>query len=424
MANKVDLSVNFCGKRFPNPFLLSSSPVSNTAEMIERAFEHGFGGVVYKSLSSPHVEIVHPSPRMQGYDYGPARLAGLQNVEQTSDRPLKDNLEDIAYLKKRWPDRVVIASIMGFAASEWKDLAVAAAGSGADMLELNFSCPHMAVEGAGMKVGQSFHLVQKFTEIVRREVKLPLLAKLTSNVADISEPALYAKKGGADAITAINSVRALTEVGLDDFVPKPNIFGKGALSGYTGPGIKPIGLRCISELAGNKELGLPLSGCGGIETWIDAAEYLLCGASTLQMTTGVIHYGYRIVEDMIEGLSDFMAAKGLRSVSEMVGQALPHMCGVGAFDVSRQGAAAYDLDRCVGCGQCYIVCQDAGAGTLGWDSAKRRPVPDEKRCYSCMICSFVCPVGDPPLITYKEIRGKKPHIAARRGQKTVVSGKP
>lgn len=406
-----DLSIEFCGKKFPNPFLLSSSPVSNTAEMVERAFEHGFGGAVYKSLGSPRVEIVHPSPRMQGYHYGSARLAGLQNVEQTSDRPIKDNLKDITRLKKRWPDRVIIASIMGFAAPEWKELAIMAQGAGADMIEMNFSCPHMAVEGAGMKVGQSFHLVQKFTEIVRRESKVPLLAKLTSNVTDISEPALYAKKGGADAITAINSVRALTEVGLDDWVPKPNVAGRGALSGYTGPGIKPIGLRCVAELASNRELRLPVSGCGGIETWVDAVEYLLCGASTLQLTTGVIHYGYRIVEDMIEGLSDYLDERRLPSLQALVGKALPRLVGVGEFNVKRQGAAEYDLDRCVGCGQCYIVCRDAGAGTLGWDAQKRRPVPDAKRCYSCMICSFVCPVSDPPAITYKAIRGKKPFIA-------------
>jgi len=414
MAKKPDLSVEFCGKRFINPFLLSSSPVSNTAEMIERAFEHGFGGVVYKSLGSPNVEIIHPAPRMQGYTASGARLVGVQNVEQTTDRSLKDNLADIEYLKKAWPDRVIIVSIMGFAANEWKELAIAAQGAGADMLELNFSCPHMAVEGAGMKVGQSFGLVQRFTEIVRRQAKVPIIAKLTSNVADICEPASHAKKGGADAITAINSVRALTEVGLDDFVPKPNVFGRGSMSGYTGPGIKPIGLRCIAELASDKDLGLPLSGCGGIETWVDAVEYMLCGATTLQMTTGVIHYGYRIVEDMIEGLSDYLVKKGFQRAGDLIGAAIPNMCPTSELDISRQGAASYDLERCIGCGQCYTVCRDAGAGTLGWDAVKRRPIPDEERCYSCMVCSFVCPVSSPPVITFKEVKGKSPYIAQPR----------
>lgn len=410
-----NLSIEFCGKKFLNPFLLSSSPVSNTAEMIGRAFDCGFGGAVYKSLGSPNVEIIHPSPRMQGYNYMGRQLIGLQNVEQTSDRPLKDNLSDIAYLKKRWPERVLIVSIMGFAADEWRELAIGAEGAGADMLELNFSCPHMTVEGAGMKVGQSFELVQKFTEIVRGLVKIPILAKLTSNVTDINEPAMFAKKGGADAITAINSVRALTEIGLDDFTPRPNIFGKGAMSGYTGPGIKPIGLRCITELAANKNLGLPLSGCGGVETWVDAVEYLLCGASTVQMTTGIIHYGYRIVEDMIEGLSYLLEAKGIENVKDIVGRALPNICDTGDFDLSKQGSAVYDLERCIGCGQCYTVCRDAGSGRLGWDAGKRRPVPDEEKCYSCMICSFVCPVENPPVITFKEIKDKKPYIPGPTG---------
>lgn len=402
-----DLSIEFCGVKFPTPFLLSSSPVSNTAEMIARGFDKGFGGVAYKTLGGERTKIIHPSPRMRGYDYGGKKVIGVQNVEMTTDRPLKDNINDIKWLKKRYPKHVVIGSIMGFSKSEWRDLALTVEEAGVDMLELNFSCPHMSVEGTGMKVGQAFELVREFTRIVRECVKLPILAKLTSNVTDITEPALYAKEGGADGITAINTVRGLAGVGLEDFVPSLNVYGRGAISGYSGPAIKPIGLKCIVELAKKKELGLPLSGCGGAETWIDAVEYLLCGASTLQMTTSVIRYGHRVVEDMCEGLSDFMDAKGFKQVKDIVGKALPNIHETSAFDVSKQGAASYDLERCIGCGQCYIVCRDAGGQVLEWDSKKRRPVPDDEKCYSCMICSFVCPVDD--LITFKDIRGKRPY---------------
>ena len=410
MTIKKDLKIEFCGIEFENPVMLSSSPVSNTAEMVSRAFEAGFGGVVYKSIGSDDVKIVHPSPRMAAYDGGPNRLVGLQNVEQTSDRPIQDNFADLRYLKRTWPKKIVVSSIMGFSKKEWRTLALASEDAGVDMLELNFSCPHMTVEGAGMKVSHAHALVGEFTSIVRQAVKIPILAKLTPNITDINEPAAFAKEGGADGISTINTVAALSGVGLDDHVPLLNVFGKGAMSGYSGPAVKPIGLRCIAQLGLNKELNLPLSGIGGIETWIDVVEYMLCGASTVQITTGVIHYGYRIVEDILEGLSDYMEARKLSSLSEIVGKALPNIVPTDKFDLSRQGVAGYDLDRCVGCGQCYIVCHDAGGQCLGWDGDKRRPVMDESKCLSCMVCSFVCPISAPPLITYKEVPGKHPVI--------------
>jgi dihydropyrimidine dehydrogenase (NAD+) subunit PreA len=227
------------------------------------------------------------------------------------------------------------------------------------------------------------------------------MAKMTPNITDMNEPAMYAKKGGADAISAINTVRGISSVGLDDFVPTPNVFGKGAISGTSGPAVRPIGLNFIASMAQNDELNLPLSGIGGIETWIDAFEYILLGASTIQVTTGIMHYGYRIVEDMIEGLSDFMVERGIKSVSGLVGQALPNLHETEAFDLERQGITQYDLEKCIGCGQCYIVCQDAAGQAIEWDAASRRPKLIEDKCLSCMLCKFVCPVPD--LISYKEM---------------------
>ena len=212
---------------------------------------------------------------------------------------------------------------------------------------------------------------------------------------------------GAGLASALGGI---TAIGLDDFVPEPNVFGKGAISGFSGPAVKPIGLRFITEMAQCSDLKLPLVGCGGAETWIDAVEYLLCGASLVQITTGVIHYGHRIAEDICEGLSDFMVEKKYKNVSDIVGKALPNIHPTDAFNLSRQGVAAYDLDRCIGCGQCYIVCQDAGGQCIEWDNAKRKPIQDEKRCLSCMICSFICPIDTPPMITFKEIKNKKPVV--------------
>jgi dihydropyrimidine dehydrogenase (NAD+) subunit PreA len=408
MAFKRDLGIDFCGVRFENPVLLSSSPVSNTAEMVARAFETGWGGVVFKTIGMGDVEIIHPAPRMAGYDYEARKLVGLQNVEQISDRPFKDNLKDLAWLKRTWPTRPVIASIMGFSKEEWRTLALACEDTGADMLELNFSCPQMAVEGAGMQVGQAFSLLEEYTAIVKAAVKIPILAKMTPNITDINEPALYAKAGGADGISAINTVAAIVGVGLDDRIPRPNVGGVGAASGYSGPAVKPIGLRCVSQMAANPELDLPISGIGGIETWVDVIEFMLLGAGTVQITTGVIHYGYRIIEDILEGMSYYLEDRGYASLSEVVGAALPNLVTPDRFDHAHQGIANYDMDRCVGCGQCHIVCRDAGGDCLSWDGDNRRPVMDEGKCLACMICSFVCPVSQPPMITFRQIPGKPP----------------
>jgi dihydropyrimidine dehydrogenase (NAD+) subunit PreA len=330
-------------------------------------------------------------------------MMSVQNVEMITDRPLKHNLMDMLYLKKKYPDHIFVASIMGFCNEEWAYLARVCEDHGADMLELNFSCPHMCIEGSGHKVGQAFHLLEKFTETVKTATTIPVIAKMTPNITDMTEPALYAKKGGADAISAINTVAGISGLGLDDFVPRPNVFGLSSPSGTSGPAVKPIGLRFIADMAKCDDLRLPLSGIGGIETWIDALEYLLLGATTIQVTTGVMHYGYRIVEDMIEGLSDFMAAKGLDRVEQLIGQGLTHLATTDHFDLKRQGTAKYELDLCVGCGQCYIVCQDAGGQALEWNQELRRPVLTEDKCVSCMLCSFVCPVQD--LIGYQEMPG-------------------
>jgi len=401
VTNNIDLSVDFCGLKFKNPFLLSSSPVSNSAEMVARSFEAGWSGVVFKTLNSDRLPIIHPSPRMHCVHYGSKRAMAVQNVEMISDRPLKDNLVEFLYLKKNYPDYPIIASIMGFFEDEWVYLAKMAEDNGADMLELNFSCPHMCIEGAGHKVGQAFSLLEGFTEAVKKNVSIPVMAKMTPNITDMNEPAMYAKNGGADAIAAINTVRGISQIGLDDWVPKPNVFGKGAISGTSGPAVKPIGLNFIAAMAQNDELDLPLSGIGGIETWIDALEYILLGASTIQVTTGIMHYGYRIVEDMMEGLSDFMAERGIKQVSDLVGIALPNLHETEAFDLERQGIAQYDMDLCIGCGQCYIVCTDAAGQAIEWDAESRRPSLIEDKCLSCMLCKFVCPVSG--LISFKEM---------------------
>ena len=401
MAIHVDLAVDFCGLTLKNPFMLSSSPVSNSAEMVERGFEAGWSGVVFKTLNSDRLPIIHPSPRMHSVNYGSKQGIAFQNVEQISDRPLKHNLLEFLYLKKHYPEYPIIASIMGFFEDEWVYLAKACEDNGVDMLELNFSCPHMCIEGSGYKIGQSFHLLERFTAAVKKAVSIPVMAKMTPNITDMTEPALYAKRGGAAAISAINTVRGISDIGREDWIPRPNIFGKGAISGTSGPAVKPSGLNFIASMGKSVEMQPSISGIGANETWIDALEYLLVGATTLQVTSGIMHFGYGIVKDMIEGLSDYMASRGISRVPELIGKALPHLHETDKFELHRQGITQYNLDICVGCGQCYTVCKDAGGQALEWNSKKRRPRLIEDKCLSCMLCRFVCPV--PGLIRFKEM---------------------
>ena len=338
-AARPSLEIDFCGVRCLNPFFLSSSPVGNTAEMIARAFDAGWGGAVYKTLNlESDFEVIDPTPRLNALRNGDERFIGLQNMEQISERPLADNLEDIAWLKKHYPDRVLVASIMGYSDEGWIELATRSEAAGADMLELNVSCPQMACEGAGHRVGQDNELLERYSRVVKEHVSIPVMVKLTPNVTDMLPSALAVQRGGADAVATINTVRSISEIDLETFSPMPSIQGRGSISGFSGTAVKPIALRFVAELGQSAEVGLPVSGIGGIETWCDAAMFLLLGATNLQVTTAVMHYGYRIVESLQEGLEDYLEHARVRvghtaggeepEVHRRSGRAPPdHACG-------------------------------------------------------------------------------------------------
>ncbi len=398
------LEIEFCGRTFINPFCLSASPVGNTAEMVSRAYEAGWGGCYFKTLNlEKDYEIIDPTPRLHALHHGDRRFIGLQNIEMVSERPLADNLRDIAWLKKHYPERILVSSIMGYNDEGWIELAKGSEDAGADMLELNFSCPQMAVEGAGHKIGQQYDALKHFTRVVKDNVSIPVIAKMTPNITDIVEPSVAAKTGGADAISAINTLRAITEVDLDTLSPMPSIQGKGSISGYSGSAVKPIALRFIGELAQSEELGLPVSGIGGIETWQDAAMFLLMGASNLQVTTGVMHYGYRIVESMIEGMEDYLESKGMKSVMELVGAGLPNLVDPSEHHQTKHVISVVDQDKCIGCGLCYIVCHDGGNQAMKFDAETRKAEVDKERCVGCLLCKHLCPVWD--CISTEEIEG-------------------
>jgi len=396
---KIDLSVKFCGVNFENPFMLSSSPVSDCYEMCKNAFNAGWGGVVYKTLNlEKKFKVIMPSPRLNALHYDGKRVIGLQNVEQITDRNIKDNIKDIKRLKKEFPNKVLVSSIMGYSDEDWTELAALSEEAGADMIELNFSCPQMAREGAGHKVGQSYELMTEFTRATKKGTKLPVLAKMTPNITDMVPAAMAAKAGGADGISAINTVKAITAVDVNLLTPLPNISGNSSISGYSGAAVKPIALRFMAELARDKKLKLPISGMGGITTWIDAVEFILLGAGTLQVTTSIMRYGQRIVEDLKEGMLDYMIEKGFKSVSDMIGKALPTVVDPSVLPHKKQAFSVIDKDKCVGCGQCYISCMDGAHQAISLDKNRKAEV-DEKECVGCLMCYHVCPVDS--AITYK-----------------------
>lgn len=411
MSKKADLSVNFCGVEFENPFLLSSSPVGNHAEMCARAYDAGWGGIVYKTLGlEDSFKVVMPSPRLNAFHYGAKRFVGLQNAEQITDRNIKDNIADIVELRKKYPNRVLVSSIMGFKDEDWATLAKMSEDAGAQMLELNFSCPQMATEAGGHRIGQNFDAVERFTHVVKTACKLPVIAKMTPNITDMLPVAMAAKRGGADAISAINTIRAITDVDIEKLVPLPNIHGNSGITGFSGNAAKPVGLRFVCELFNDKALGLPISAIGGVETWRDALHYILLGGTTIQVTTAIMRYGYRIVEDMIEGLSDYMIDHNIKSLHDIIGKAAEKVVDPAKFTTRHQVISSIDDDKCIGCGQCYISCQDAGNQAILFDRENRKAKVEEERCIGCTLCKHVCPVWD--CVSTKEVDTAKEKHAA------------
>ncbi|MFH1131016.1 MAG: NAD-dependent dihydropyrimidine dehydrogenase subunit PreA, partial [Pseudomonadota bacterium] len=317
------------------------------------------------------------------------------------DRKTDENFADLKLLKKNYPKHAVIASVMGLThANDWVELAKRAQDAGADMIECNFSCPQMTVEGTGHKVGQDAAIIEKLTSLTKHACSIPVMAKMTPNVADMVPVALAAKAGGADAISAINTVKAITAVDIDAAVPLPNVGGRSSSSGYSGTAVKPIALRFIADLAKDPNLRLPISAMGGLYTWIDAVEFLLLGATTLQCTTAILQHGYRIVEDLCEGLSDYMIDHKYASVHDFIGKALVNVVDPSNLSHKTQAVSIINHDLCVGCGQCYLTCRDGAAQAITMN-AERRPVVDENECFGCLMCKHICPIGD--CITYKTV---------------------
>lgn len=380
-----DLSIDFCGVHFENPFILSSSVVASNYEMIAKAFEEGWAGVCYKTIGYYLPEEV--SPRFDAVAKEGTPFIGFRNMEQISDHTLEENLEVFRRLKKNYPDKVIVASIMGQSDEEWTKLAALCEEAGADIIECNFSCPHMSAHGMGSDVGQDPELVRRFTELTKKGTKLPVLAKMTPNISHMEIPALAAVEGGADGIAAINTIKSVTTSVLAE------VNGKNAVSGYSGKAVKPIALRFIHDMAVYPLLGsVSFSGMGGIETWRDALDFLALGCRNLQVTTAVMQYGYRIIDDLKDGLSRYMNEIGAKSVDELVGTELKKLVPTDELDRTTVVFPKFNKEKCVGCGRCYISCYDGGHQAIGFGS-DRTPKLIGGKCVGCHLCRLVCPTG-------------------------------
>src|SRR6266852_1571828 len=373
-----DLRIRFCGLESLNPFWLASGPPTNTGGQVMRAFDAGWGGAVWKTIGEP---IVNTTSRYGAIDLNGVKVMGFNNIELISDRSIEDNLREISEVKKRYPRHLVIASLMVESKREsWHEMVRRAEDAGSDALELNFGCPHGMSE-RGM--------------------------------------AAAAEKGGADAVSLINTINSLMGVDLETFAPRPEVRGKSSHGGYCGPAVKPIALHLVSSVA--KKVRVPISGIGGIGYWNDAAEHIALGATTVQVCTAAMHYGFRIVEDMIDGLSQYMDDHGYRTIEDFRGRAVPNVVDWGDLDLNYKIIAEIRTDLCIGCQLCYVACEDGAHQCIAPHSAsgngktnvhgKGVHVPRiiEEECVGCNLCALVCPVEG--CITMREVETGLPRMS-------------
>ncbi|MCG7493789.1 NAD-dependent dihydropyrimidine dehydrogenase subunit PreA [Thalassobius sp. Cn5-15] len=390
-----DLTSEFIGIKSPNPFWLASAPPTDKEYNVRRAFEAGWGGVVWKTLGAEGPPVVNVNGPRYGAIWGAdRRLLGLNNIELITDRPLETNLREIKSVKRDYPDRAVIISLMVPCDEEsWKDILHRIEDTGADGVELNFGCPHgMAERGMGSAVGQVPEYIEMVTSWVKHHSSMPCIVKLTPNITDVRKPAEAALRGGADAVSLINTINSITSVDLDDFAPEPTIDGKGTHGGYCGPAVKPIALNMVAEIARSPETAkLPISGIGGVTTWRDAAEFMALGAGNVQVCTAAMTYGFKVVQEMISGLSDYMDRKGMTATSELVGRAVPNVTDWQYLNLNYVTKAKIDQDACIKCGRCYAACEDTSHQAIDMSEDRTFTVKDDE-CVACNLCVNVCPI--------------------------------
>lgn len=390
-----DLTTTFIGITSPNPFWLASAPPTDKEYNVRRAFEAGWGGVVWKTLGSEGPPVVNVNGPRYGAIYGAdRRLLGLNNIELITDRDLFINLEEIKRVKVDYPDRAIIVSLMVPCEEEaWKAILPLVEDTGADGIELNFGCPHgMSERGMGAAVGQVPEYIEMVTRWCKQYYSKPVIVKLTPNITDVRKPAAAARAGGADAVSLINTINSITSVNLDSMSPEPSIDGKGTHGGYCGPAVKPIAMSMVSEIArAEATAGMPISGIGGVTTWRDAAEFMALGCGNVQVCTAAMTYGFKIVQEMISGLSQWMDEKGYENTTDFVGMAVPNTTDWQYLNLNYIAKAKIDQDLCISCGRCFAACEDTSHQAIAMSEDRVFSVIDAE-CVACNLCVNVCPV--------------------------------
>ena len=397
-SNYPSLAVDFCGIHCENPFFLASSAVCTNYEMVANAFEAGWGGVFYKTICLQEIKEVSPRFDAMHNNATHGDFYGFRNMEQLSENPVDMDFDILRSLKQNYPTKIVVASIMGQTEDQWVQLAKMAEEAGCDAVELNFSCPQMKHKGMGSDVGQSPELVKIYTACVKQSVKIPVIPKMTPNITHIEEPAMACVEAGADAISAINTIKSVT------MANDAEVTGHRTISGYSGRAVRPIALRHVLELA-QMPAKVELSGIGGIETWRDALEFIQLGCSNVQVCTAVMQYGYRIIDDLTLGLQRFMAKRGVNELSQLVGENLPTFLKPDDLDRDSIIYPKIDREKCVGCGRCHVSCMDGGHQAIAFDAETRQPRIIGTKCVGCHLCRLVCPAG--AIIPTKRIARKQ-----------------
>ena len=389
-----DLSTNCGGIKSPNPFWLASAPPANSGNQVQRAFDAGWGGAVWKTLGQP---IQNVSSRFGATKIRGVAGVGFNNIELITDRALDVNFREIYETKKKFPNHAVIVSLMVETKAEWQDFIKRAVDTGADGLELNFGCPHgMCERGMGSAVGQEPRVNEQITSWAVEYSTIPVLVKLTPNVSDILPHGHAAKRGGAHGVSLINTIKSIISVDIDRLAIEPRVGGLSTNGGYCGAAVKPIALHMVAALARDKSFGLPISGIGGVSNWRDAVEFLLLGSSSVQVCTEVMLRGYRVVEDMRDGLEEYMRKHDFAKLDDMIGKAIPSFSEWGNLDLNYETVAKIDANKCIGCQLCIVACDDGAHQCIhqNADASIRVPVVDESECVGCNLCQIVCPVSD------------------------------